>query len=123
MMATIFFDELSIDAMVPTTCKTTVPPLLATSEADKASWLVRRAFSAFCLSVDNREPAASLVLFVYRHPGLLLEDSAVQERIASVQGIGLARFFCGLRGVACGGETACMALRKKNGSELVALTR
>ena len=52
MMSTIFFDEALIEPMVVTTCETTVPPRLATSEAETASWLAWRALSAFCLTVE-----------------------------------------------------------------------
>ncbi len=60
-----------MDSMVDTTSDTTLPPLLATSEADKASVFAWRALSAFWRTVDVSfsieeavscsEPACSLV--------------------------------------------------------------
>ena len=37
--------------MVSTSCATTLPPLTATPEADRANWFAWRALSAFCLTV------------------------------------------------------------------------
>src|SRR5471030_391022 len=51
MISAIFFDESLIEAIVPTTWATSVPPLMATSDADTASLLACTACSAFCLTV------------------------------------------------------------------------
>ncbi|MNT24739.1 hypothetical protein D3C72_1602310 [compost metagenome] len=51
MMSTILRAETSMAAMVSTTCATTAPPLVATSEADSTSPLAWRAWSVLMRTV------------------------------------------------------------------------
>ena len=51
MMSTILRDDSLIRSMVPITCPTTAPPLLATSDAVVASTFASRALSAFLRTV------------------------------------------------------------------------
>ena len=51
MMSAILRELSVMPSMVCTTWLTTLPPWIATSEADSASWLAWRALSAFCLTV------------------------------------------------------------------------
>src|SRR5471032_3329960 len=52
IMSTMRLDELLMAPMVSTTWATSAPPLTATDEALKASWLAWRALSAFCRTVE-----------------------------------------------------------------------
>ena len=92
MMSTIFFDDSSIDAMVCTTSDTTAPPRCATSEAEAASWLAWRAFSAFCLtvlvssSIDDAVSSSELACSSVREdrsrlPAAICEDAVAMASV------------------------------------------